>query len=189
MTGAPLRMVERRQLLNHLATLAAPDSGTRADAALKVAELVARKGLSWPALIPAAETGDGDDVAPPADWRADVAALLARPDLGSADRAFLAKLSGWRAPGVEGGAAVAGDWGTGGLSALKRSEHIAEWVRLTAEKSLAQDAPVKSRRSDGRGGSVGAGINAATRELGLERTEAQRAAKVARWPRNQPCHR
>jgi hypothetical protein len=32
---------------------------------------------------------------------------------------------------------------------------------------------VKSRREDGRGGSVGSGINAVVRELGIDRTEAQ----------------
>ena len=61
----------------------------------------------------------------------------------------------------------------------ERAEHIAEWVRLTGEKqSLAQVAPMKSRRSDGRGGSVGQGINAAVRDLGIDRTEAQRAVKI-----------
>ncbi len=62
------------------------------------------------------------------------------------------------------------------LTALQRSEHIAEWVRLTV--SSAQVAPVKSRRADGRGGVVGEGINAATRELHIDRTEAQRAVKI-----------
>lgn len=56
------------------------------------------------------------------------------------------------------------------LTQLEWAEHEAEWMRLTTEKSLAQVEPVKSRRSDGRGGSVGAGINAAARELDLERT-------------------
>ncbi len=46
--------------------------------------------------------------------------------------------------------------------------------------SPAQVEPVKSRRADGRGGSVGDGINAAVRELGIERNEAQRAVKIDR---------
>jgi hypothetical protein len=66
------------------------------------------------------------------------------------------------------------------LTEAERSEHIAEWVRITGEKqSPAQDAPVKSRRADGRGGSVGVGINAAVRDLGIDRTEAQRSVKIA----------
>jgi len=65
------------------------------------------------------------------------------------------------------------------LTVQERAEHIAEWIRLTAEKqSPAQLAPVKSRREDGRGGGVGQGINAAVRELGIDRTEAQRAVKI-----------
>ena len=70
------------------------------------------------------------------------------------------------------------------LTALEHDEHIAEWIRLAEEKaqSLAQTAPVKSRRADGRGGSVGDGINSASRELGIERTQAQRAMKVASLP-------
>lgn len=102
MTGTPLRTVERRQLLNQLATLGAPDPATRADAALKVADTMARKGLSWSMLIPGAEVGTTSDVTPPPEWRAEVVALLARPDLDPADRAFLHKLSGWRAPGGDG---------------------------------------------------------------------------------------
>ncbi len=63
------------------------------------------------------------------------------------------------------------------LTALERAEHIAEWVRLT-EKKLAQVAPVSERgRVEGRGNK--GGINAATRELGIDRSEAQRAVKIA----------
>ena len=63
------------------------------------------------------------------------------------------------------------------LPALQRSEHIAEWVRLTAEQP-AQLAPVESKRADGRGHRHEGGINAATRELGIGRTEAQRVVKI-----------
>jgi ParB family transcriptional regulator, chromosome partitioning protein len=59
------------------------------------------------------------------------------------------------------------------LTALERSEHIAEWVRL-AEDKPAQVAPV----SKGGRGNTG-GINAATRDLGIDRTDAQRSIKVA----------
>lgn len=56
----------------------------------------------------------------------------------------------------------------------ERSEHIAEWVRLTEERNkLAQVAPVP--------GNTG-GINAATRELGIDCTEAQRAVKITALP-------
>ena len=60
------------------------------------------------------------------------------------------------------------------LTKLERDEHIAEWVRLTEEKQSAQLAPkgpVGHRPQDG--------INAAVRELGIDRTQAQRAVKVA----------
>ena len=69
------------------------------------------------------------------------------------------------------------------LTVQERADHIAEWIRLTSRiASPAQLAPVKSRRADGRGGSLGAGINAAVRELGIDRTEAQRAVKIASIP-------
>lgn len=60
----------------------------------------------------------------------------------------------------------------------ERAEHIAEWIRLMEQEKPAQLAPVSTRgRTEGRG-NVG-GINAATRELGINRTEAQRAIKIA----------
>jgi ParB family chromosome partitioning protein len=59
---------------------------------------------------------------------------------------------------------------------LERDEHIAEWVRLTEEKGkLAQLAPVSPKGGRGNEG----GINAAVRELGIDRTQAQRAVKIA----------
>ena len=66
------------------------------------------------------------------------------------------------------------------LTPLERSEHIAEWVRLT-EKDLqsAQVAPIeKTKREDGRGHRNESGINAASRGIGVERTKAQRAIKI-----------
>jgi len=59
------------------------------------------------------------------------------------------------------------------LTPLERSEHIAEWVRLTDQESGATCA---TKPGAGRG-SIG-GVRAATRELGIDRTEAQRAVKI-----------
>lgn len=62
------------------------------------------------------------------------------------------------------------------LTALQHDEHVAEWVRLTDEaQKVAQPAPV-SKPKGGRGNP--GGMRAATRELGVERTQAQRAIKV-----------
>lgn len=62
------------------------------------------------------------------------------------------------------------------LTTLQRNEQIAEWIRLTEEQAAdgisAQVAPKIGR------GRPAAGINAASRELGIERTEAQRAIKI-----------
>jgi ParB family chromosome partitioning protein len=61
------------------------------------------------------------------------------------------------------------------LTALERSEHIAEWIKLTGEKvaHAAQLAP------HGKAGQQSGGTNAAVRELGIDRTDAQRAVRVA----------
>jgi hypothetical protein len=53
---------------------------------------------------------------------------------------------------------------------LERDENIAEWIRLTDGIS-AQVAPKSVGRPE-------SGINAASRELGIERTNVQRAVKV-----------
>ncbi|ACI98702.1 hypothetical protein [Rhodospirillum centenum] len=58
------------------------------------------------------------------------------------------------------------------LTVQERAEHIAEWVRLTADKG-AQVAPPGGRQPHDKG------IKAAVRELGIDRTEAQRAVKIA----------
>jgi ParB/RepB/Spo0J family partition protein len=61
------------------------------------------------------------------------------------------------------------------LTATERSEQLAEWIRLTEERRhqgvLAQVAPKLGRPESG--------VKAAARELGIERTEAQRAVKIA----------
>ncbi len=73
------------------------------------------------------------------------------------------------------------------LSVLERSEHIAEWIDLT-EKQIeqnaqsAQFAPIESKRADGKGHRPEGGLNAAARELGVERTEAQRVRKISSLP-------
>lgn len=61
------------------------------------------------------------------------------------------------------------------LTVQERSEHIAEWVRLTAEGKF-HAAQVEPHR---KAGQQPGGINAATRELGIDRNEAQRAVKIA----------
>lgn len=50
----------------------------------------------------------------------------------------------------------------------ERSEHIAEWVRLTDERGKAQVAPLTKPHDRGR---PNQGINAAVRDLGIDRTE------------------
>ncbi len=64
------------------------------------------------------------------------------------------------------------------LTQLERSEQIARWVELS-EAHSAQVAPIESKRIDGRGHRSEGGVNAASRELGIERTDAQRSVKVA----------
>jgi N6-adenosine-specific RNA methylase IME4 len=59
------------------------------------------------------------------------------------------------------------------LTVVERAEHIAEWIRLTKEQS-AQVAPKGPIGHRPQGGS-----NAAVRELGIDRTEAQRSVKIA----------
>lgn len=55
----------------------------------------------------------------------------------------------------------------------QRAEHIAEWVRLTEEKKGAQLAPPGGHQPYDKG------IKSAVRDLGIDRTEAQRAIKIA----------
>jgi ParB family chromosome partitioning protein len=65
------------------------------------------------------------------------------------------------------------------LSALERAEQIAEWVTLTVSTQgtgdkVGQVGPV----SKGGRGKKG-GVRAATKEIGVNRAEAKRAAKIA----------
>jgi ParB family chromosome partitioning protein len=59
------------------------------------------------------------------------------------------------------------------LSSLDRSDHIARWIELTGERISAQSEPKTER------GRPESGIRAAARELGIDRSDAQRAVKVA----------
>ncbi|MHA6687662.1 ParB/RepB/Spo0J family partition protein [Mesorhizobium sp. A556] len=66
------------------------------------------------------------------------------------------------------------------LTALERDVQIARWAELEVQRLPAQVAPAVL--SDGRNAGPQhspSGINAASRGLGIERTDAQRAAKVA----------
>jgi ParB family transcriptional regulator, chromosome partitioning protein len=58
------------------------------------------------------------------------------------------------------------------LTTVQRSEQIAEWIRLTAEKVSSQVA------TKPHGGRPGSGVNAAARELGITKDEAHRAVKI-----------
>lgn len=60
------------------------------------------------------------------------------------------------------------------LTVLERSEHVAEWVRLTNEKVAQLEPPTGGRQPKEEG------IRKAARELGVDRNEAQRSAKVDR---------
>jgi ParB-like chromosome segregation protein Spo0J len=61
------------------------------------------------------------------------------------------------------------------LTELEQSNHIAEWIRLCeAWDKPAQLAPVSTKGGRGHEG----GVRAAARDLGIERTEAQRAVKI-----------
>lgn len=62
------------------------------------------------------------------------------------------------------------------LTVAERSRHVAEWVRLAEERKGAQLAPPGGRQPHDRG------IKAAARELGIDRTEAQRAVKIDAMP-------
>lgn len=59
------------------------------------------------------------------------------------------------------------------LTALERDEQVALWVKLNAERVLAQSEPKP------QGGRPEGGVRAAARELGIEKEDARRAVKVA----------
>ena len=59
------------------------------------------------------------------------------------------------------------------LTKLERDEQVAEWIKITEEEVLSQDAKKP------QGGRPEGGINAAARELGIDKDDAYRAGKVA----------
>jgi ParB-like chromosome segregation protein Spo0J len=63
------------------------------------------------------------------------------------------------------------------LKKLDRDEQLAEWIKITERVSNSQSERL-SQRADGRGGRPG-GIEAAARELGIQRQDAHRAVAVA----------
>jgi ParB-like chromosome segregation protein Spo0J len=65
------------------------------------------------------------------------------------------------------------------LTKLERDEQIAEWIKITERLQSSQVAKIESRREDGRGHRQEGGINAAARELGIEKDDAYRAAKIS----------
>jgi ParB-like chromosome segregation protein Spo0J len=60
------------------------------------------------------------------------------------------------------------------LTALERSEQLAEWIRLAEECDAAQVDPHQPRKAGQQPG----GVNQASRDLGIDRKAAQRAAKI-----------
>ena len=61
------------------------------------------------------------------------------------------------------------------LTRLERDEHIVEWIRLSKERQSSQIETNESKRADGKGHRPEGGVNAAARELRVERNEAHRA--------------
>ena len=64
------------------------------------------------------------------------------------------------------------------LTVLERAEHVDEWMQLSKKLQSAQSEPIESKRSDGRGHRAESGTSAASRILGINRNEAQRAEKL-----------
>jgi hypothetical protein len=65
------------------------------------------------------------------------------------------------------------------LTATERAENIAEWIAITERLQSGQSAQNESKRPDGRGHRSQSGVRAASRELGIERTEIQCSIKIA----------
>jgi len=65
------------------------------------------------------------------------------------------------------------------ITAMERSELQARWARIVEERQSAQVAPIESKRPDGKGHRAPGGINAAARDLGISRREAQRSITIA----------
>ncbi|KQT96068.1 hypothetical protein ASG60_20765 [Methylobacterium sp. Leaf469] len=63
------------------------------------------------------------------------------------------------------------------LTTLQRHEQVAEWIALTEADTAEKPGQPAQVSRGGRG--IKSGLSAATRELGIERTEARRATKIA----------
>lgn len=62
-----------------------------------------------------------------------------------------------------------------GLTALERDEEVARWIELTEAKPISSQVATKFSAR----GRPESGINAAARELGIDKDDAHRAVKVA----------
>ena len=96
-----LRQTDRRRLLAYLTKLGDENPDLRAKAALAATVLLHRKGLDWSALIPTG-SGKGDSDGLAHDWKLQAVELANHNGLTSAERNFVMKVAGWRAPGAEG---------------------------------------------------------------------------------------
>lgn len=63
------------------------------------------------------------------------------------------------------------------LSAVARAEHVAEWIKLSAEKDISRQVEEKIGRGRPEGGRA-----AAAREIGVSEAGARRAEKIAALP-------
>jgi ParB-like chromosome segregation protein Spo0J len=66
------------------------------------------------------------------------------------------------------------------LTVTERSEHIAEWIGLYEKED--KEEVLTQVASKPKGGRPEGGVRAASRDLGIELTEAQRAVKIAGLP-------
>lgn len=65
------------------------------------------------------------------------------------------------------------------LTVLQRDEHRAEYIKITEELQSSQVATIESKRADGKGHRPESGVNAAARQIGVDKDAAHRSIKVA----------
>lgn len=65
------------------------------------------------------------------------------------------------------------------LTKLERDDNIAEWIKITERLQSRQSDGNESKREDGRGHRQEGGIAAASRELGVEESDARRSVRVS----------
>lgn len=144
----------------------------REDAVSSLAESIKTVGLLNPIVVRWAEAVEPED-----GFISDVAVLVA-----GAHRLEAVRRLGWtevEAVEIKGSeidarlAEIAENLHRAELTALERSEQIAEWVRLTEAKVLNPSG------SKPKGGRPEGGVRAASRQLGIAQTTAQHALKVA----------